>query len=193
METLYTKDGVVKTRKRIVVLKDGFQIINPTEEQILADGWTVYTRRPAVPDPDTRAAVEAYVVSTMNARTDMNDDEAVDNAVLVYDWARYLGKSLKKGQIVSYAGALYRVYQDVPVVLEDQYPSINTAALYESINVIHEGTVEDPIPYVSPMEIYGGKYYSQDMVVYVCIRDSEQPLTHNLAELVGIYVSLAEY
>ena len=191
METLYTKDGVVKTRRRIVIVKDGFQIINPTEEQVLADGWTVYTRRPVVPVPDTRAAVDAYVVSTLNSRTDMEDDEALDNAVLVYDWAHYLGNSLKKGQVVSYAGTLYRVQQDVPAVLEDQYPSINTAALYESINVIHEGTIDDPIPYVPPMEIISGKYYSQNGVMYICVRDSGQPLTHDLSELIGLYVSAA--
>lgn len=193
METLYVKNGVVRTRRRIVVVKDGYQIINPTEEQVLADGWTVYTRKPTVPVPDTRAAVEDYVVRTMNARTDMDDDEAIANSVLVYDWAHYLDGSLKKGQVVSYGGSLYRVQQEVPVVLADQYPSINTAALYESINVIHEGTVEDPIPYVPPMEIFQGKYYSQDMVMYVCSRDSGQPLTHSLAELVGTYVTEAEY
>lgn len=39
---VYQKDGVIKTANRIVVNKDGMQIINPTEEQILADGWVEY-------------------------------------------------------------------------------------------------------------------------------------------------------
>ena len=34
----YTKDGQIKSANRIVVIKDGMQVINPTEEQILADG-----------------------------------------------------------------------------------------------------------------------------------------------------------
>lgn len=38
----YTKDGVVKTRNRIVIKKDDCQIINPTEEQLLEDGWQEY-------------------------------------------------------------------------------------------------------------------------------------------------------
>lgn len=39
----YTKDNEIKYANRIVVNKDGMQIINPTEEQILADGWVEYT------------------------------------------------------------------------------------------------------------------------------------------------------
>lgn len=39
---LYTKDGQIKYANRIVVIKDGLQIINPTEEMILADGWVEY-------------------------------------------------------------------------------------------------------------------------------------------------------
>ena len=35
---LYIKDNVIKERSRIVVIKDGYQIINPTEEMVLADG-----------------------------------------------------------------------------------------------------------------------------------------------------------
>lgn len=40
----YTKDGQIKYANRTVVIKDGMQIINPTEEQILADGWVEYVK-----------------------------------------------------------------------------------------------------------------------------------------------------
>ena len=46
----YTKqiDGktVIKPRNMIVVVKGEKQIINPTEGQILADGWEVYIPAP---------------------------------------------------------------------------------------------------------------------------------------------------
>ena len=32
----------VKPANRIIIIKDGFQTINPTEEMILADGWVEY-------------------------------------------------------------------------------------------------------------------------------------------------------
>jgi len=40
------------------------------------------------------------------------------------------------------------------------------------------------------MEIFNGKYYTQDEVLYRCMRDSGQALTHNLSELVGLYVEV---
>ena len=38
------------------------------------------------------------------------------------------------------------------------------------------------------MELFAGKYYSQNGVVYKCTRNTEQAVYHDLAELVGIYV-----
>ena len=38
----YKKDNKIKTAKQIIIRKDGKQIINPTEEMILADGWVEY-------------------------------------------------------------------------------------------------------------------------------------------------------
>jgi hypothetical protein len=42
-----------------------------------------------------------------------------------------------------------------------------------------------------PMEIFKDKYYTQSKVLYKCIRDSGQPLSHNLSDLVGNYVEKA--
>lgn len=55
----------------------------------------------------------------------------------------------------------------------------------------HAGTKDDPIPYEPPMEIFKDKYYIQSKVLYKCIRDSGQPLSHNLSDLVGNYVEKA--
>lgn len=38
----YIKDGRILTRQDIVIVKNAMRTINPTEEQILADGWEVY-------------------------------------------------------------------------------------------------------------------------------------------------------
>lgn len=38
----YKKDGIIKYANRIVVIIDGMQVLNPTEEMILADGWVEY-------------------------------------------------------------------------------------------------------------------------------------------------------
>lgn len=54
----------------------------------------------------------------------------------------------------------------------------------------HEGTIEDPIPYNPPMEIFEGKYYTQYNVLYKCTRDSGTALSHDLHALKGIYVEI---
>ncbi len=69
-------------------------------------------------------------------------------------------------------------------------PSLATASIWKHIDEEHEGTEDDPIPYAPPMELFNGKYYTQDEVKYKCTRDSGIPLSQNLSELVGLYVEL---
>lgn len=187
----YIKDNIIRERHRIVIVKDGLQTVNPTEEMVLADGWQPYTpqepEEPEEPQPtiddQLRELLEQY-----NGRTDISDEEALKRPLLVYSWDTYVGKSLVKGQVVSHDGKLWRVRQVLSAVLENQPPSLATAALYEVIEVEPAGTQDDPIPYTPPMEIFNGKYYTQGGVLYKCTRDSGQALTHDLAALVGLYV-----
>ena len=189
---LYIKDGVIRDRSRIVIRKEGFQIISPSEEMILADGWEQYTPpavEPAEPEPTIDEQVRELILEQYNKRTDITDEDALKRPLLVYAWESYIGKSLTTGQIVSYNDTLYRVRQDISAVLADQYPSLDTAALFEAIEVEASGTADDPIAYVPPMEIFNGKYYTQGGVLYLCTRDSGTALSHDLSALVGLYVT----
>lgn len=67
-------------------------------------------------------------------------------------------------------------------------PSMDTASLWKVVDEEHTGTIEDPIIYIPPMEIFKDKYYIQNGIKYKCTRNSEQPLTHDLSALVGLYV-----
>lgn len=190
----YIKDDTVKYANNIVIKKDGMQIINPSEELILADGWVEYT--PPTPEPQphqksTHEIVEELVVKQWNDRTDISNNEALDYTVIVYPWSNYIGKTLPAGKIVSWAERLWRVRQE-HTALEIYEPSLALAALYEVIEKEHSGEFDDPIPYMPPMEIFKDKYYVQDGIVYSCIRNSEVVLTHNLADLVGNYVIIVE-
>lgn len=62
-------------------------------------------------------------------------------------------------------------------------------ALWKRLDVDHTGTIDDPIPYETGMEIFNGKYYTENDVLYLCNRDSGQPLYHDLSALIGIYVT----
>ena len=120
----------------------------------------------------------------------LTDNEALKVKSLYPYWMEFIGKSLTTGMKVQYNDGLYRVRQDIAVVLENQPPSIDTAALYEEINESAAGTIDDPIPYNNNMELFEGKYYSQGDVTYKCIRSTGQAVYANLSELVGIYVEV---
>lgn len=118
------------------------------------------------------------------------DAQALKVKTLYPEWETFIGKSLEQGKRVLYENLLYKVRQAISVVLEDQYPSVNTAALYEEIVEDHAGTLDDPIPYNNNMELFEGKYYSQDGVVYKCTRGTGQAVYNSLKDLIGIYVEL---
>lgn len=71
---------------------------------------------------------------------------------------------------------------------ENWKSSLETASLWKVVVEDHEGTKDDPIPYTPPMELFNGKFYTQDGVKYKCTRDSGTPLSHDLKDLVGTYV-----
>jgi hypothetical protein len=79
-----------------------------------------------------------------------------------------------------YGENVYRVRQNITEVLDIYPPSLNTASLYEVIVLTSTGEKNDPILYTPPMEIFNGKYYTQDGVLYLCTRDSGTALSHNL-------------
>lgn len=123
--------------------------------------------------------------------TTFSNNDALKIRDMFDNWRDVVGQTLKAGRIVRTADGLWRVRQEHTV--QAHYPpSIHTASLYERIVREYAGTVDDPIPYAPPMEIFNGTYYSQDGVTYLCNRDSGQALTHNLSELVGLYVSALE-
>ena len=191
---LYTKDGKIRDGSRIVIRKDGFQVISPTEDMILADGWEPYIPPevgPVKSEPTIEEQLKELILEQYNSRTDITDEEALKRPLLVYAWDTYIGRPLITGQIVSYNDTLYRVRQDISSVLDGQAPSLDTAALYEAIEVEATGTEDDPITYTPPMEIFNGKYYTQNDVLYLCTRDSETALSHDLSALVGLYVTTA--
>lgn len=123
--------------------------------------------------------------------TTFNNNDALKVKDMFDDWSDVIGQTVKVGRILKTADGLWRVRQEHQV--QAHYaPSIHTASLYERIVRDHAGTLDDPIPYAPPMEIFNGKYYIQDGVLYLCNRDSEQALTHNLSDLIDLYVTKVE-
>lgn len=129
---------------------------------------------------------------TASARTSFLVELPDEKAVMIplcYD-AWTTDKAYKVGDRVECDGKLWKCRQE-HTSQENWKPSIETASLWEVIDVEHAGTLEDPIPYDQTMTVYNGKYYLEAGITYKCVRDSGQPLYATCASLVGNYFEVA--
>ena len=68
----YIKDNKVKVRNEIVICKNGVQVINPSEEMILSDGWQEYIIPEAEPDvPSYEERVEQLIREKYNINQEL--------------------------------------------------------------------------------------------------------------------------
>ena len=102
-----------------------------------------------------------------------------------------VGQTVEKGYKFVHGDVLYKTIQDSLLIQEQYVPGEGTESLYAVIDETHAGTQENPIPYDGNMALEKGKYYSQDGVIYLCNRDTENPVYHNLSDLIGLYVEKA--
>lgn len=127
-----------------------------------------------------------YIESEINTYN-LTSTEALEVKEMYPKWES--GLSVNVGERYLYEDTLWEVIQ-THTTQDNWKPSISTASLWKTVDVEHTGTLEDPIIYTPPMQLYKDKYYKQNDIVYKCTRDSEIPLSHNLSALVGLYVEL---
>lgn len=191
----YIKDDVIKNANRITVIINGMRIINPTEEQILKDGWEVYV----APEPEPEQpqlepssyAIERSVTLMMMPQAkaafkELDDQEALKVKELADTWASKMGEQVNVGDRLWYDNKLYKVRMQ-HTVQEDWFPSSATSSMFEEIVEEHAGTKEDPIPYnveLNPefagMTLEMGKFYIQKDVIYECIEGTGIPVYDDL-------------
>ena len=127
------------------------------------------------------------------ASQSLEDAVALTAVELFPQWKELVkeGRTVQNGFRFQHDGKLYRTEQSEYTFVEHYVPgTAGTESLFSKVDETHAGTIDDPIPYEKNMEIYKGLYYSQYEVVYLCIRDSGQPLYHDLSALVGNYVEV---
>lgn len=132
---------------------------------------------------------ETSIIMRKINRIPLTNNEALSVKNLYPRWEDKVGTTIEVGFITLYSGNLWRARQ-THTALEIYPPSLNTASLYEVIEKEHEGTLEDPIPYMPPMEIFEGKYYVENDILYLCTRSSGTALSHPLSDLIGLYVEM---
>lgn len=137
-----------------------------------------------------KAVSMASVVPIVINSIPMSNNEALKRKSSFPEWKADLGE-VKAGDKYQYNGDLWEVVQ-FHTTQANWAPSLSTASLWKHIDEEHEGTEADPIPYTPPMEIFNGKYYTHNGVLYKCIRDSGIPLSHDLDTLIGTYIEIVQ-
>ena len=157
--------------------------------------------------PEEGSAADPYVTSdygvvagVLNAEKsvragiqtmDLTDEESLEVKSMYPEWESKMGQQVNEREKFQYNDKLWKVLQQ-HTVQENWKPGEGTESLYTEVSESHAGTKDDPIPYNNNMELENGKYYSQDGVTYLCTRDTGIPVYNPLADLVGIYVEVAE-
>lgn len=145
---------------------------------------------------DNEQAQAINFIKTIINTSVLTADKALEMKTLYPVWGKgnaSYGTSVTKGfrfrVVTDNSDILYEVIQD-HTLQENWIPGVDTASLYKVVDKDHAGTLEDPIPYTPPMELFKDKYYTQNSKVYLCIRNSEIPLSHDLSSLINNYVTL---
>ena len=133
---------------------------------------------------ELRALIEEAVQS-------LDDEKALKGVCLYPKWSPD-GVNYEAGKRLQYNGELYKVKDGMGHTSQADWSPDVAVSLFEKINETNSGTKSDPIPYSGNMALENGKYYIEDGVIYLCNRDTGIAVYNRLADLVGIYVEVAE-
>lgn len=121
------------------------------------------------------AKVKAMQILTADITANINtmklsNKEAIECKEFYPHWETFIGKKLDKDLKVLYADKLYEVIQTINPVVEAHTPD-KVPANYGLVSE-HDGTKDDPIPYIQMMLIKKDKYYTQNGKLYIGILDA---------------------
>lgn len=128
--------------------------------------------------------VSAMVITAQINTIPVDDKTALRMKSFYPVWAENTAYSV--GHKVLFGGKLWRTVQTHTSLVG--WEPVNVPSLWEQINESHDGTLDDPIPYEGNMALENGKHYFQNHTIYLCTRDTVNPVYNPLSELVGIYV-----
>lgn len=140
--------------------------------------------------PLTLEEVNAMLIRQQINSLTVDDNTALRMAEFYPEWKDLIGTTVDKaGFKFTHGGELYKTIPEQHSFQADWVPGVGTESLYTRIDETHAGTLTDPIPYNGNMALESGKYYSQSGAVYLCTRDTVNPVYNALADLVGLYVN----
>lgn len=114
-------------------------------------------------------------------------EQALDMKEYFPLWKDLIGKEANIGFRFQYGELLYEVIK-THTFAEEWKPDSGTESLYKVVQIEASGSIDDPIEWKKNMELFEGKYYIEDGILYLCTRDSGIALSYTLADLVDQYV-----
>ena len=143
--------------------------------------------------PLTAEEVTALLIRQQINTLSVDDNTALRMREFYPEWKDLIGTTVDKaGFKFTHGGELYKTIPEQHTFQADWARGEGTESIYTRIDESHAGTLSDPIPYSGNMALEAGKYYSQSGAVYLCTRDTVNPVYNALADLVGIYVEKGE-
>lgn len=206
---MYAKliNGVLYPAMPVFVPGEKF-IFKPTEEQLLSGGYlpvqyakapeAVNGQKPSFKWVQTDDAIvqewevpkkqpTSYEVARMMVAQTADDNTALRMKQFYPTFESIVGQKVKQGFRFRHGDYLWATVKELTI--QKHYPpGDGMESLYTKVNETHDGTIDDAIPYSGNMALVNGLYYTQNDVIYLCTRDTGNPVYHPLAELVGLYV-----
>ena len=164
---------------------DGNKYMDMTDEEIttMQDAHAAHEAAERT-RPLTESEVTVLLIRQQINTLEVDDNTAFRMVEFYPEWAA--GQDYTVGFKVQRGGKLWRCLQ--AHTSQTGWEPENTPALWTAICETHAGTLDDPIPYSGNMALESGKYYRQSGAVYLCTRDTVNPVYSDLADLVGLYV-----
>ena len=199
-----------------VLVKDGKFIKSPTDEEILSAGYlpmeeqeepesregyiksskwvqtdsAIIKKWTVLPDrrPMSQSAVNKMLITQQVNTLEVDDNTALRMKQFYPTFDEIVGQKVKQGFRFRHGDYLWATVQPEMTIQKHYPPGDGMESLYTKVNETHAGTLEDPIPYDGNMRLENGKHYSQFSTIYLCNRDTVNPVYNKLADLVGLYV-----
>ena len=140
--------------------------------------------------PLTEAEVSRLLLTQQVNSLVVDDNTAVRMMAFYPTFESIVGQTVQQGYKFTYGGKLWRVIQPSLTIQAHYAPAVGMESLYEEINETHAGTIDDPIPYNGNMALSKGLYYYQSRAIYLCIRDTVNPVYEPLSNMVGLFVEV---
>lgn len=134
----------------------------------------------------TEEVTAMLITSQINTMT-VDDNTALRMKSFYPTFDSIVGQEVKQGFRFRHGDYLWATVK--AMVIQSHYPpGDGMESLYTEVCETHSGTLDDPIPYNGNMVLTNGLYYMQNFEIYLCNRDTVNPVYNALSELVGLYV-----